>query len=95
MPSFEVRTPQHSYSAIVERGILSRAAEFVPARTGKVFVVSTEDVWRHQGEVLAKSFSNSPYEKLFLPGGEAQKRLGPLEALAEEMVAWAPTAPAW
>jgi 3-dehydroquinate synthase len=87
VPSFEVKTPRHSYSAIVERGILGRAAEYVPAKTGKVFVVSTEDVWCHQGEALAKSLQNLRYERLFLPGGEAQKRLGPLEALAEQMVA--------
>jgi 3-dehydroquinate synthase len=87
VPSFEVRTPLHSYSAIVERGILARAAEFVPAKTGKVFVVSTGDVWRHQGEALAKGLSKTPYQRLFLPGGESQKRLAPLESLAEQMVA--------
>jgi 3-dehydroquinate synthase len=87
VPSFEVRTPQRNYHATVERGILARAAEFVPANTGNVFVVSTEDVWRHQGEALAKGLASLRYEKLFLPGGEAQKRLVPLEALAEEMVA--------
>jgi 3-dehydroquinate synthase len=86
MPSFEVKTPQHTYSAIVERGILGRAAEYLPAKTGKVFVVTTEDVWRHQGEALAKGLSGRQHNTLFLPGGEIQKRLAPLEAMAEEMV---------
>ena len=53
MPSFRVETPQGCYNAIVERGIISRAVEFVPAKSGKVFVVSTDDVWRHQGAALA------------------------------------------
>src|SRR5437667_11604137 len=84
MPSFEVKTPQRSYRAIVERGILKRVGEHLPANAGKVFVVTTEDVWRHQGAALDLGRA---HETLFLPGGEAHKRLAPLEALAEEMVA--------
>ena len=84
MPSFEVKTPQRDYRAFVERGILRRAGEFLPAKTGKVFVVTTEDVWRHQGAALDLG---RPCDTLFLLGGEARKRLAPLEALAEEMVA--------
>jgi hypothetical protein len=53
MPSFRVETPQERYTAFVERGILGRAGEFVPQSAGKVFVVTTEDVWRHQGAALA------------------------------------------
>ena len=85
MPSFEVRTPLHSYRAIVERGILGRVADYLPAKAGKVFVVTTQDVWRHQGASLG--LSRIPHDTLFLPGGEANKRLAPLEAMAEEMVA--------
>ena len=71
---------------MVERGILSRAAEYLPAKTGKVFVVTTEDVWRHQGETLTKGLAGRQHDTLFLLGGEIQKRLAPLEAMAEEMV---------
>src|SRR2546427_12759786 len=84
MPSFEVKTPQHNYSAVVERGILGRVADYLPAKAGKVFVVTTEDVWRHQGQMLG---TGRPHDTLFLPGGETQKRLAPVEAMAEEMVA--------
>ncbi len=84
MPSFEVKTPREAYRAVVERGILARAGEHIPARAGKVFVVTTEDVWRHQGAALR---IGRPHETLFLPGGEANKRLAPVEALAEQMVA--------
>jgi 3-dehydroquinate synthase len=86
LPSFEVKTPQNTYRAIVERGILARASDYVPAKTGKVFVVTTEDVWRHQGEALTKGLSAKPHDTLFLPGGESQKRLAPVEAMAEQMV---------
>jgi 3-dehydroquinate synthase len=86
MPSFRVETPKRSYDAIVERGIAGRAAEFVPARAGKLFVVSTADVWQHQGEALARGLRDVPHEVLYLPGGEENKRLAPLESLAERMV---------
>jgi 3-dehydroquinate synthase len=84
--AFEVKTPQHNYQAIVERGILGRAADYLPAKSGKVFVITTADVWRHQGEALTRGLSGRPHDTLYLPGGEAQKRLAPVEALAEEMV---------
>jgi 3-dehydroquinate synthase len=86
MPEFRVETPQRCYPAIVERGIVARAAEYVPAKSGKVFVVSTEDVWRHQGAALAGALAGVSHEALFLPGGEERKRLAPLEQLAEEML---------
>ncbi len=87
MPSFRVETPGGCYSAIVERGILAQTAQHVPRHGGKVFVVTTEDVWRHQGGALARGLVGVAHEALYLPGGEEQKRFGPLERLAEEMVA--------
>jgi len=86
MPSFRVETPAHGYSAIVERGVLGQAAQQIPPKAGKVFVISTEDVWRHQGATLARALAGVTHEVLFLPGGEDQKRLAPLEQIAEEMV---------
>ncbi len=49
-------------------------------------MVTTEDVWRHQGATLERGLAGRPYDVLYLPGGEEQKRLAPIEALAEEMV---------
>jgi 3-dehydroquinate synthase len=86
MPSYRVETPGHCYSAIVERGAAGRVPEFLPAKHGKVFVVSTEDVWRHQGARLAESLKGVPHDILHLPVGEENKRLAPVEALAEKMV---------
>ena len=81
MLSFRVETPQRAYDAIVERGVLRRAAEFLPKGAGKVFVVTNEEVWKLHG----RAFSN--YEPLFLPAGEPHKRLSEVEALAERMMA--------
>src|ERR1051325_9584797 len=87
MPVFQVKVPPKWYSAIVERGILERMLQFVPARPGTVFVVSNEDVWRLHGGRLRAGLSGLAYEVIFLPPGEEQKRLTHVEKAAEEMVA--------
>ena len=86
MPIFTVKTPQHAYQNVVERGVLRRLAEFIPARSGKIFVVTTEDVWRLHGEKLKGQFAGKPPEVLIFPGGEANKRLSSVESLAEQML---------
>jgi 3-dehydroquinate synthase len=81
-----VETPQGHYSAIVERGIIGHAAQHLPAKAGKIFVVTTADVWQHVGKALESGLADAAYERLDLPGGEDHKRLAPVEELAEEMV---------
>ena len=85
MPTYRVETPPRPYSVVVEHGVAGRAAEYLPEK-GKVFVVTTEDVWQHQGNTLEKGLAGRPHDVLYLPCGEEHKRLAPLEALAEEMV---------
>ena len=86
MPVYAVETPQRKYSIIVERGCLGSLVEHIPTSAGKVFFVSTEDVWQLHGGRLTAGMSSRPHEVLFFPGGEARKRLHEVEALAEEMV---------
>ncbi len=86
MPSFAVTTPQRSYEAIVERGILARIGEFIPAGAGKVFVVTTEDVWHYHSSRLARGLAEHSHEIVLFPGGEEHKRLSSVERMAEEMV---------
>lgn len=86
MPSFRVETPQRAYDAIVERGSLGRVAEFLPARAGTVFVVTTEDVWKLHGGKVQTALSGRTHKVLFFPGGEPNKRLSQVEALAEQMI---------
>jgi 3-dehydroquinate synthase len=81
MPSFRVETPQRSYDAIVERGAVGRIREFLPG--GKIFVVTTRDVWDlHRG-----CFAQIPHNVIFFPGGESRKRLSEVEKMAEHMLA--------
>src|SRR5262245_16099789 len=86
MPVFQVKVQPHFYSAIVERGVLERILQFMPARAGKVFVVSTEDVWHLHGERVRAGLSGLVYDVIFLPGSEQNKRLAHVENAAEEMV---------
>jgi 3-dehydroquinate synthase len=86
MPCYQVETPQQQYSIVVERGALSKLAGLIPERAGKLFIVSTEDVWTLHREALLRSFSNVSPELLFFCGGEARKRLAEVETLAGQMV---------
>lgn len=85
MPSFRVETPQRIYDAIVERGVLSRTAEWIPASAGKLFVITTRDVWEFHGHRLAAALTGRPHEILFFPGGEERKRMAEVEALCEQI----------
>lgn len=87
MPVFEVRTAEHTYQNIVERGVLQRTSEYVPASASKRFVITTEDVWRLHGQILREQFRRGSCEVLFFPGGESNKRLSAVESLAEDMMA--------
>jgi 3-dehydroquinate synthase len=86
MPSYVVETPQSCYPILVERGGLSKLREYIPARAGKIFFVSTKDVWQIHGGTLARAAGSLPHEVLFFPGGETRKRLAEVESLAEQMV---------
>ncbi len=86
MPWYGVETPQCSYKIVVERGGLAKLREYIPARAGKVFVVSTEDVWRLHGDIIRGAMGDLARELLFLRGGEVCKKLAEVESLAEQMV---------
>jgi 3-dehydroquinate synthase len=86
MPALEVQTAQRTYSSVIERGILSRVSEFIPRAAGKLFVVTTREVWTlHGGEI--KGQLRQDHEVLFFPGGEQNKRLAAVEELADRMAA--------
>src|ERR1700735_5122482 len=82
MPSFRVSTPQGNYDAMVERGALASLASHIPKGSGKVFAVTTEDVWKLHGSQLASQVN----EVLFFPGSESRKRLTEVETLADAML---------
>jgi 3-dehydroquinate synthase len=84
MPTFRVETGHYTYDSVVERGILDRIRDYVPAKAGKVFLVTTEDVWKLHGATVNDQLPG--VNVLFFSGGESNKRLAALEVLAEHMV---------
>jgi len=86
MPSFPVQTPQRNYQAIVERGALAKLGDHIPAKAGKIFIVTEWDVWNmHQGPVL-EAIQGRPFQVIFFSGGEVNKRLVSVEALADQVL---------
>jgi len=87
MPSYFVETPHCRYPVMVERGGFANVRQCIPPRAGKIFLISTEDVWKLYGDALTAAIGDRPHEILFFPGGEPRKRLVEVETLAEQMVA--------
>jgi len=86
MPQFDVSTPQRTYAAVVERGAVNRLADFLPARHGRLFVVTTQDVWALHSSRVSEALGDKSFDVLFFAGGEQNKRLSHVEQLAEQMV---------
>lgn len=86
MPSFSITTGHHTYSAVVERGVLARLADYLPASVGKVFLISNEEVWRLHGTRVQDALASRPVDVLYFPPGEGHKRLSSVETVAEQMV---------
>jgi 3-dehydroquinate synthase len=84
MPQFEVATPQRTYAAVVERGGIARLPEFLSS--GKIFVVTTADVWELHGARLRAALGERAFETLVFAGSEKNKRFSHVEQMAEEMV---------
>ena len=85
MPRFSVATPQRTYTAVVERGAIARLPEFLPAKCGRIFVVTERAVWNLHGSRVASALGGASFETLFFAGGEANKRMTHVEQFAEQM----------
>ncbi len=85
MPTFEVRTVERTYPSIIQRGVLAEAENYLPSKTGKIFVVTTEDVWRLHGAAFSRGLGKREFTLLWQPPGEVNKRLSQVEQLAEQM----------
>jgi 3-dehydroquinate synthase len=76
-----VVTPSHRYPCVVERGVLARTKEYLP-RAGKVFVITTQDVWDLHGPKLGLD----GVTVMCIEGGEPNKRISAVESIADRMV---------
>ncbi len=68
--------------------MLRRVSEYIPSSARKVFVVTTEDVWKLHGSKLESVLeTRERLVVLFFAGGEVNKRVSTVEALADQMLA--------
>lgn len=86
MPTFTVKTATQEYVAVVERGCLGSVGASLPERAGRVFVITTEDVWALHGPLLDAALAGRSASVLFFPGGEPHKRLSAVESLCDRML---------
>jgi 3-dehydroquinate synthase len=89
MPRIPVRLPHLSYEVVVERGSLEQAGERLRevTRGRRLFVVTSEPVWRCQGLRLEHGLTGLDWTRLVMPDGEEHKRLASLETLADKLLA--------
>lgn len=85
-----IRTPQRSYDAVIENGLLAHAGEHVRPLLGerkRLFVVTVPPVRKRWGKKLMKSFSGAGFSPEFVEmrDGERYKRLASVEELSEKL----------
>jgi len=91
MVRIPVNTSSHSYEAVIEHGILSRAGSILKqllTGTPPLFIVTVSPVRRRWGKVLMKSFDAAgfPAKIIEMRDGERFKRLSTVESLAEDLL---------
>ena len=89
MHTIEVKTASAQYTVHVGSGLFSQLAGYIAGGTQKnVFVLTSAPIWATWGKQFLSAFlPDAPPVILFLPVGEAAKRIGELDRLAEEMAA--------
>jgi 3-dehydroquinate synthase len=91
MRRIPVRTSSSAYEAVIERGALSRAGEFLKELLGGIrplFIVSVAPVRRRWGKTLVASLEAAGFTPKMaeMPDGEQSKRLSTVELLAEKLL---------
>jgi 3-dehydroquinate synthase len=87
-----VRLRQNGYPVLIGSGLLRRAGRelhrLLPAKSTRVFVITSPKVRRHWGAVLEESLEDArvPYAVLEMNDGEPAKHMHTVEQLAEQMV---------
>ncbi|WP_263383478.1 3-dehydroquinate synthase [Granulicella arctica] len=88
MPSIRLTTPSASYDIVIGAGLLrtlsSRLRKLTGGKPFRPFIVTSPEIWGLWSKQVLASFSEPP-TVLFLPSGEAKKRLVSVELLAEQL----------
>lgn len=92
MKRIPVRLKNNPYQVLIAPGLLGRAGREVrrllPARSSRVFVVTSPNVREHWGDALEKSLQKArvPFQVVEMNDGEPAKHMQTVEQLAEQMV---------
>lgn len=70
---------------MVERGAIARLPEFLPAKCGRIFVVTERILWDLHGDRIRSALGDLNFDTLFFAGGEENKRMSHVERFAAEM----------
>jgi 3-dehydroquinate synthase len=88
VPSITLKTPSATYDITIGSGLLKTLAQRLkklnPDKPFRPFVVTSPEIWGLWSKQLSASFKEQP-TVLFLPSGEAHKRLSGVESLAQQL----------
>ncbi len=90
MSTIRVTTPAAAYSVTIAPGLLRtlypRLRKLTPAKTPRLFVVTSPQIWALWHKAFLASFPATHQPTvLFLPTGESHKRLATVESLAQQL----------
>ena len=88
MPVIPLKTPSATYDITIGSGLLrtlsSRITRLNKGKAFRPFVVTSPEIWGPWHSQFLASFKEAPVA-LFLPAGEAHKRMAGVEALAQQL----------
>ncbi|WP_411828077.1 3-dehydroquinate synthase [Luteolibacter sp. AS25] len=89
MPSVHVALADRSYPVVVEKGLLSRVAEFLAEQNLshlRPAIISDETVAEHHAQALLDGFGENQPTLHTIPAGESSKSLSEIEGVCREMI---------
>jgi 3-dehydroquinate synthase len=88
MERVQVALGARSYEVLIEDGLIARAGERLAplARDGRLVVVSDEQVWAAQGELLRRGLGSIEAVPLLVPAGESSKSWAGLESVVDGLL---------
>jgi 3-dehydroquinate synthase len=88
VPSIALKTPSATYDITIGSGLLRTLAQRLkklnPDKPFRPFVVTSPEIWGLWSKQLSASFKEPP-TVLFVPSGEAHKRLATVESLGQQL----------
>src|SRR6185437_11804030 len=85
VPVISLKTPSAAYDITIASGLLrTLSARLNKLAKGRRFIVTSPEIWGLWHKQVLASFKEAP-TVLFLPSGEAHKRLTSVESLAQQL----------